>query len=444
MFKFPENLYTDVRIENVYETKIAYTLDNLDQCKTRKYKAAFIRIFDGQRWYYSSTSETRNIQGEIDSLAKLTVPNPKIYEHPTVKKLEVNTGVYEKFNEEDVSKISKEEKLTLLDPYFELVKRPLIKITNLNYIDEKRVKEIYSSKGTNLTFDTQRAGISINFNMVKGDKHLSEAYQAASCYYKDLLNGENECKNYIKTCEAFIENSKPVDKGKYTVILSPKVAGVFAHESFGHKSEADFMVGDEAMKKEWAIGSKVGSEILSIVDDGNEITSGFAPFDDEGTKARKTYLIKDGILAGRLHSGFTAGELEEEVTGNGRAINFEFEPIVRMTSTYILPGDKTMDELISEVKDGILIENFNHGSGMSTFTIAPRRSYMIKDGKITDPVNVSVITGTVFEALNSIDGLSNKLELVSMITGGCGKMEQYPLPVAFGGPYVRVKNMNVQ
>lgn len=69
---------------------------------------------------------------------------------------------------------------------------------------------------------------------------------------------------------------------------------------------------------------------------------------------------------------------------------------------------------------------------------------MIKDGKITDPVNVSVITGTVFEALNSIDGLSNKLELVSMITGGCGKMEQYPLPVAFGGPYVRVKNMNVQ
>ncbi len=52
MFRFPENLYTDVRIENVYQTKIAYTLDTLDQCKTRKYRAAFIRIFDGQRWYF--------------------------------------------------------------------------------------------------------------------------------------------------------------------------------------------------------------------------------------------------------------------------------------------------------------------------------------------------------------------------------------------------------
>ncbi len=74
-------------------------------------------------------------------------------------------------------------------------------------------------------------------------------------------------------------------------------------------------------------------------------------------------MDKGGILSGRLHSGFTAGELEENVTGNGRAINFEFEPIVRMTTTYILPSDKTVEELIGEVKDGILIDSFNHGSG---------------------------------------------------------------------------------
>jgi len=198
------------------------------------------------------------------------------------------------------------------------------------------------------------------------------------------------------------------------------------------------------MKKEWALGKKVGSDILSIVDSGQIPGSGYVPYDDEGTAAKETYLIKDGILTGRLHSASTAAALEEGLTGNARAISFEYEPIVRMTTTYIKPGSKTFDELVSEVDDGYLIETIKHGSGLSTFTIAPSLAYRIENGKITDPVNIAVISGTVFETLSEIDGLSDKLELLSFVTGGCGKMEQYPLPVGFGGPYVRVRNMMVQ
>ena len=96
---------------------------------------------------------------------------------------------------------------------------------------------------------------------------------------------------------------------------------MFAHESFGHKSESDFMLGDENMKKEWTLGKKVGADILSIYDSGEEEGSGYVPFDDEGTRTQKTYLIKNGVLTGRLHSAATAADLEEEVTGNARAIN---------------------------------------------------------------------------------------------------------------------------
>jgi TldD protein len=81
---------------------------------------------------------------------------------------------------------------------------------------------------------------------------------------------------------------------------------------------------------------------------------------------------------------------------------------------------------------------------MSTFTIAPSLAYYIKNGKIAEPVNISVVTGNVMETLNEIDGLSNETEIMSFILGGCGKMEQFPLPVGFGGPYVRVNNLNVQ
>lgn len=90
------------------------------------------------------------------------------------------------------------------------------------------------------------------------------------------------------------------------------------------------------------------------------------------------------------------------------------------------------------------IHDFNHGSGMSTFTIAPSQAYMIRNGKLAEPVRISVITGNVMHTLHEIDGLTKEVEVCSQSTGGCGKMEQWPLRVAFGGPYVRVRNIQVQ
>ena len=81
---------------------------------------------------------------------------------------------------------------------------------------------------------------------------------------------------------------------------------------------------------------------------------------------------------------------------------------------------------------------------MSKFTMAPHVCYEIENGKIVRPVKISVITGDVFKTLGLIDGLSDKVELLSFVGGGCGKMEQQGLPVGFGGPYVRVSKMFVQ
>ena len=188
----------------------------------------------------------------------------------------------------------------------------------------------------------------------------------------------------------------------------------------------------------------MASPLLSIVDCGKSLGSGYVPYDDEGTKARKNYLIKKGVLAGRLHSGATSAYLKEKMTGNARAINCTFEPIVRMTNTYIEAGELTKDELFAGVKFGYYIKSVKHGSGMSKFTIAPSVAYEIVDGKITRPVKISVITGDVFTTLGLIDGLSNKVEYMSFVSGGCGKMEQHPLPVGFGGPHVRISKMFAQ
>ena len=188
----------------------------------------------------------------------------------------------------------------------------------------------------------------------------------------------------------------------------------------------------------------MGSPILSIAESGCMPGTGFVPYDDEGTKARKNYLIKNGVLAGRLHSAQTAAALDESLTGNARAIDCNFEPIVRMTTTYIEGGDLDFDGLIAPIEKGYFIKSIRHGSGMSTFTLAPSLAYEIVNGKLGRPVQISVLTGNVFETLGLIDGLTKEVEFLCFVTGGCGKMEQWPLPVGFGGPYVRVSTMNVQ
>lgn len=446
MYSFPKNLYTDIRIEDVSISEITFENGELKQNLMRKHnKGAFIRIYDGHRWYYCSTTDIENLQEEIDRLARMARPNENIEEDPIVKRFQVNTGEFLHFKNNDILNVPQENKLNLLKSFFPIIEsKEEIKMWRAVYIDRKVTKEFYSSKGTNLKFDYQTCALAYRYSINVDGKTLDSGYDKTTTDFNELKSFGDKLREKIEKDILYTKDAKPVKPGKYTVIFSPIATGVFTHESFGHKSEADLMLGDETMMKEWKIGKKVGVDNLSIVDQGDILGSGFVPFDEEGTKAEKTYLVKNGILTGRLHSSITAAALDENITGNARAINFEFEPIVRMTTTYIEAGDKTKEELIAGVKEGILIEDIKHGSGMSTFTIAPRIAYMIRNGRIAEPVNIAVVTGNVMETLYEIDGISKELEFHSFSLGGCGKFEQFPLPVGLGGPYIRVNNITVQ
>ncbi len=445
MYKFPKDLYTDVRLENVFATTIYYENKVLVQNKTKVESGAMVRVFDGSRWYYSSITNLDDIQKEIDSLANMAVANPNILDNEVVKRLEVHNKVCLKYKDNDISQVSNKDKVEILNIYLPLLDEyKEIKSSKLYYVDNYTKKRIISSIGADVTFDSQNCAVSIRYTLMANDLPHKGSEDIYKMSFDELKGHQDLVRKAIEKDLEYASKAVSVVPGEYTCVLSPETAGVFAHESFGHKSESDFMIGDETMKKEWAIGSKVGSDILNIIDTGCIEGSGYVPFDDEGCEAKENYIIKNGILTGRLHSAYTAAALEEEATGNARAMSFEFEPIVRMTTTYIGAGKYTKDELFSEVKNGIYIEDILHGSGMTTFTIAPKKAYMIRDGKIAEPVKISVISGNVMKTLNEIDGLSDTVELKSFVLGGCGKMEQYPLRVGFGGPYVRVNGIKVQ
>ncbi|MCL2226300.1 MAG: TldD/PmbA family protein [Oscillospiraceae bacterium] len=444
-YEFPEGLYTDVRIEHVFQTHIKYTKRDLQECKEQKYSAAFVRVYDGDMWYYASTSDLDGIQGEIDALAAIASKHPAIDKVPIYKNLSGHKDVVMSFIGREVSGVPLESKIGLLSKLMpKIEENKYVKLYTLTYLDNYTIKEFYNSKGADLNFDWQTAGYVARISMLDGERKMQCAYRNAGIHFGEIQTFEEELGKELGECQEFLLNSEPVEPGKYSVIFAPLVTGVFVHECFGHKSESDFMIGDEATRKEWELGKRVGGDELTIAETGDILGSGYTPYDDEGNKSTMTYLIKNGLLTGRLHNAESATDLGEHATGNGRAVNFEYEPLVRMTTTYIDKGSKTIDEIIAQTENGILLKDVAHGSGMSTFTIAPTYSYLIKNGKIDKPVRVSVVTGNVFEALTGIDAISDKVEVFSFVGGGCGKMAQYPLPVGFGGPYIRVKNMNVQ
>lgn len=444
MLKFKEGFYADVRVETVFTTSIKYRDGALEESKNTTVKKAFLRVFDGDMWYYASTYRLDGLQGELDKLYANATPNKDILKNATVKRFESNFANVMKFTKNCVKDITIAEKSRILTDKFPLLKSEHLKMFVAMYADKYSEIEFYSSKGADIKYDFQLCGLRFGASLADGENNFTGSLSKSDDCLDKILVSDKEVTDFVAESENFLINAKPVVAGEYPVILSPETTGVFAHESFGHKSEADFMIGDETMKKEWAIGKKVGSDILSIYDSGLEDGSGYRPYDDEGTKAKKTYLIKNGVLTGRLHSAATATDLDENVTGNARAVSCDFEPIVRMTSTVVEAGTQTKEELFAGVKHGYFIKDYKHGSGMSTFTIAPNTAYEIVDGKIGDPVKIAVITGNVFETLNLIDGLSDKAEIISSVFGGCGKMEQHPLHVSFGGPYVRISKMSVQ
>ncbi len=443
---FPKDVYADVRFEQTVDHRITLRDGSLEDVLSRVETGALLRVLKDGRWYYASTTDLARIDEQLAELATSDALSPGApIDMGSLLQMHVEDARI--FQDAPVDGVAVADKLALMRRYTSRMERPDVLNWAGHWMDQRRERRFISSLGGDVRHDYQEAGVSVRFSIANGDETLQEMFARAEHRYLELESKTaqylTELDEHLDKCARFVADAEAVDAGEYPVVLSPQVAGVFAHESFGHKSEADFMLGDPAMLEDWKIGTRIGPDMLSIVDDGAQLGSGWAPFDDEGQRSHKTYLIKDGLLTGRLHAAHTASALGEECTGNARAISFRFEPIVRMTTTWIEPGELTEEDLFGGVKDGFYIESCKHGSGMSTFTIAPSLAWRIKDGKVTEPARIAVITGTVFETMGEIDGLSDTIERPFLLGGGCGKFEQWPLSVGFGGPYVRIRRMSV-
>ena len=240
-----------------------------------------------------------------------------------------------------------------------------------------------------------------------------------------------------------LSRAEKAPTGIMDVVLSPELSGIAAHESVGHPQEADRILGREGAQagesylSKDSLGTRVGSNEANVSDDPTLPNSnGYSPVDDEAVVSKKRRLIVDGTITEFLQNRATSSLLKVVNNGASRSTGFDREPIIRMSNTFVEPGDySTTEELLKEVKDGIYLKSFtewNIDDKRLNQRYTGLEAYRVRNGETTNLVKAPILEITTPALWGSVKGRSKRLEFEA---ANCGKGDPMQgIPVWTGGP----------
>ena len=288
----------------------------------------------------------------------------------------------------------------------------------------------------------QRRSYEINFRTM-GYENIEEV---------DLVERAREA---AEEAEALLEAKACPTEIRTDLILDGAHLGLQIHETIGHGSELDRVLGTEVDLAGMSFLTldkrgkfRYGSELVNFVADATaEGGLGTFGYDDEGVPAKKVYLVKEGILVGYQSSRETAAEIgDEESSGAMRADSPLHLPLVRMTNINLLPGDWKSEEIIEETREGILMRGTKMWSidqMRLNFQFGTEIGWLIKNGEIAEVVRDPTYTGISYEFWGSVDAIAKDGWTIYGITGcGKGKPGQV-MYVGHGCSRTRIKNVRV-
>ncbi|MGB9719945.1 MAG: TldD/PmbA family protein [bacterium] len=433
--------YADLRYEIKTETKIIFSGREITEVSSCPADGFVLRVIKDK----SLATTTFTKEQDFEKAMKTALSNAEIMAQNNCIPVEFASVpvVKDKFIpelKEDPEKIPVEEKIELTRYYNEIpYKIPGIIHTDIGYSEVIREKCFVNTEGTEIL--EKLVTTRINGSIISSNGKLIQTVRVGiggSNGFGVLRNREEQ---FIKKSEiaSRLLNATPVKAGVYNVILNQNLAGVFTHEAFGHFSEADLIENNPTMRAKMQIGAKLGVDILNIVDDPTVPDQlGFYKYDDEGVMVKPVHLLKDGVLVGRLHSRRTATAFNETPNGHCVAEDYRYPPIIRMGTIFIQPADKSFEELLEILGDGLyLCDAMGGQTSGENFTFAAQYGYIVKNGRITDMIRDINISGNLYAALNNIQAIGNDLKLGEV--GGCGK-GQMNIRSCYGAPHIIIKN----
>jgi TldD protein len=405
-----------------------------------------IRLLFGTEVLYASTSleEEAHLIDLVRQLA-LTRPNISSEQRKEPVHLRASISPTQKITK-DPKKVGQEKKLPFLKKVDEIARSQSEKIfqVGVRAFDSTSRILIINSEGLFLEDYRVHSRFSLNVSAREGNEIYSGSEspgaQQGFEFFEEL---DLENLTLAASQRALLMLSAGYITGrKMPVIMGNGFGGVIFHEACGHPLET------EAIRKKSSpfvgkLGQQIAHKSVTAIDDGTIPNSwGSINIDDEGSLPEKTILIENGILKNYLSDKIGAQEVGVRKTGSARRESYNYAPVSRMRNTYIAAGEDSFVEMLASVEEGLYAKKMGGGSvnpATGEFNFAVEEGYIIRNGKIAEPVRGATLIGKGHEILPKISMVGKDLEITA---GMCGASSG-SVPVTVGQPTIKVDEILV-
>ena len=439
--------YVEARYQSRLTSEVNFINGEVERIRVVENAGCGIRVLVDGCWGFTSTtnlvSETlKESLNEAISAARVIGQTRKNKVKGLVESKMLRGVFRTAFNSDNLSDISIEQKVQITrEAEKEARSNRLVKTASCTYRDTVDHKVIVNSDGADVEIYDSKPEFSVTA-IARKASNSATAHEGIGITggWNDLFKKKNHLE-YARVASqraAKLLEARHVDGKKTTVILDPAMVGLLSHEAIGHTVEADFVLSGSVVKDK--IGTKVASDIVTLVDSGRSEIAGNAGgtiiVDDEGVAAERTAIIEKGVLRSFLHNRESAMIFGTTSTGNARAFNYSDDPLIRMRNTYVEPGQDKLDDMVKETKYGYLIKGARNGQADANgeFMFGAEEVYFIENGEVKELLRGASISGNAFEVLKSVDMIGNEFHY-DIGTGYCGKYQ--PAKVDGGGPHIR-------
>ena len=458
--------YADIRIEEIKQENISVRDGTAELIEKSTDFGLGIRVMVDGAWGFAASADVNqeSIQRVSPQAIELARASSRVRDkHIVLAPIEKIVDSYQTPFVTDPFSIPLKEKLD----YLLFLDSLMAGVSGINQTESmmtftKRNKLFASSEGSIIQQLIIQSGAGISAVAMKSHRQMgTRSYPNSSGQHQtkgyELIRELDFEKNAGRIAEEAVAvlDAKECPSKNTTIILDGPQMSLQIHESIGHALELDRVFGAERNFSGTSFATpdklnnlRYGSEIVSVVNDSTRpFGLGTFGYDDEGVKAKRSFLIKDGILTGYLSSRDTAPQVGMASNGCVRASSWANVPIVRMTNTNLLPGDKTLEEMITEVDEGIYMQTVRTWSIDDTresFQMGCEIGWEIKNGKLGEMIKSPSYSGNTVQFWNSCDAIANEKYWEIWGTPNCGKGQPAQnMPTSQGASPARFRNVKV-
>lgn len=436
--------FAEIFCENTVRNNISMVNGRVDSASSGVDFGAGIRVFDGERAVYVYTNDlsekgllkTAQTAAEAVKGEKKTDCGTFVTAgHGNINPIRIMPSDKAIAEKKDILKEASEASFAY---------SPLITQTRTGYMDSVQDVLIVNSEG--LWAEDRRVRTRFTTEAVAGNGSEKQSGRLSPGGSEGMelferIDVKELSRSAAQTAVTML-GAKECPSGKMTVVIDNGFGGVIFHEACGHSLEAT-AVARNASVFAGKLGERIASDVVTAIDDGT-IANGWGSLniDDEGTPARKNVLIENGILKGYMIDRLNGRRMGMKATGSSRRESYKYAPTSRMTNTFIAAGKSTTKEIIESTEFGLYAKQMGGGSvepATGVFNFAVLEGYIIRNGKICEPVRGATLIGKGSEVLLNIDMVGDNL---ARAQGMCGSISG-SLPVDVGQPMIRVQNMTV-